>query len=79
MIFIRLENIFGQNIRNKLVVDTYPSLTWLLAHVPVRMKNIKGVVSPRSRQAVVIQNCRKVVKQSDVVVISVTDLQRVYT
>jgi hypothetical protein len=62
VILIRLEYVFGQNVRNKLVVDTNPGLTWLLAHVPVRMKNIKGVVSTGGRQAVMIQNCQKVVK-----------------
>jgi hypothetical protein len=57
VILVRLKYIFGQNVRDKLIIDTYPRLPWLLAHVPVRMKNIEGVVSTRGRQPVVVQNC----------------------
>lgn len=61
---IRFEHIFGKNVRNQFVVDAYPRFAGFLGHVPVRMKNVEGVVSTGGRQAVVIQNCCKGVSRS---------------
>jgi len=77
---IRFEHILRKNVRNEFVVDTYPCLTWLLGHVPVRMKNVEGVVAARGRQTMVIQNCRKVVSSpAPVIRQSVTHHQKAYT